>query len=79
MLDTVNDSEWVGHGLWPQGIYNLLKEINHTQKIYIIKQKGIDVIKKNLENPWHSEAVLCKIMYTNMFKPWNKLLQVERK
>lgn len=50
MLDTVNDSEWIRHSFWPQGICNLLQEINH--KKYIIKQKGNDVIKKVLENPW---------------------------
>lgn len=34
MLDSVSDSEWIRHSLWPQQIYNLLVEINHTQKEY---------------------------------------------
>lgn len=34
MLGTPSDSEWVGHGFWPQGIYILSDKINHTQNIY---------------------------------------------
>lgn len=33
------DSEWIRHGLWPQGSYNSLEEINHIQKIHN-KTKG---------------------------------------